>query len=69
MPSKKATTESDRATPSAGIVQQQQQQQNQPSEVERAGDSTNGLSGRGAGSVLAYLIEQEKIRTRKPESN
>lgn len=36
----------------------------------RAGkESTNGLSGRGADSVLAHLIEQEKNRAGKPERN
>jgi hypothetical protein len=37
---------------------------------QRAGqESTNGLSGRGADSVLAHLIEQEKTRGPKPERN
>jgi hypothetical protein len=37
---------------------------------QRAGkESTNGLSGRGADSVLAHLIEQEKLKGRKPERN
>jgi hypothetical protein len=39
-----------------------------PEQDPRAGkESTSGLSGRGADSVLAHLIEQEKTRSRKPE--
>jgi hypothetical protein len=39
-----------------------------PQQDKRAGkQSTNGLTGRGADSVLAHLIEQEKTRGRKPD--
>jgi hypothetical protein len=39
-----------------------------PQQDERAGkQSANGLTGRGADSVLAHLIEQEKTRGRKPD--
>jgi hypothetical protein len=61
MPTKKLKRNPERAKPPADTQQQQEQ---------RAGkESTNGLSGRGADSVLAHLIEQEKLKGRKPERN
>jgi hypothetical protein len=58
MPTKKPKRNAERVKPPADMQQQEQ----------RAGkESTNGLSGRGADSVLAHLIEQEKTRGRKPE--
>jgi hypothetical protein len=60
MPTKKPKRNAERAKPPEDAQQQEQ----------RGGkESTNGLSGRGADSVLAHLIEQEKTRGRKPERN
>lgn len=60
MPTKKPKREPERAKPPPSL----------PPQDPRAGkENTNGLSGRGADSVLAHLIEQEKIRGRKPERN
>jgi hypothetical protein len=62
MPTKKPKRNLDQAKPPPEPQQQQQQQD------QRAGkESTSGLSGQGADSVLAHLIEQEKNRGRKPE--
>jgi len=61
MPTKKPKRNPDRVKPPPDPQQQQPQDQ-------RAGkESTSGLSGQGADSVLAHLIEQEKNRGRKPE--
>jgi hypothetical protein len=61
MPTKKPKRNLDQAKPPPDPQQQQQQDQ-------RAGkEGTSGLSGQGADSVLAHLIEQEKNRGRKPE--
>jgi hypothetical protein len=60
MPTKKPKRNPDRAKPPP----------NPPQQDQRAGrESTSGLSGRGADSVLAHLIEQEKTRGNKPERN
>jgi hypothetical protein len=63
MPTKKLKRDADRSKPHPPSDAQQQQDQRQGKE------STSGLSGRGADSVLAHLIEQEKVRGRKPERN
>ena len=56
MPMKKPKQGAERAKPPPAPPQQQ----------KRAGkQSANGLTGRGADSVLAHLIEQEKNRGRK----
>jgi hypothetical protein len=58
MPTKKVKRSPERAKPPPDPQQHEQ----------RAGkESNSGLSGRGADSVLAHLIEQEKIRGRKAE--
>jgi hypothetical protein len=36
-------------------------------QLQQSNEASNGRSGRGADSVLAHLIEQEKNRGRKPE--
>jgi hypothetical protein len=60
MPTKRLKKDPERAKPPPDPAQQEQ----------RSGKQTNsGLSGRGADSVLAHLIEQEKTRGRKPERN
>lgn len=58
MATKKLKRDPDRAKPPPDTKQQEQRADK---------ESTNGLSGRGADSVLAHLIEQEKARGRKPE--
>lgn len=58
MPVKKPKREPERAKPPPDSPQQD----------PRAGqENTGGLTGRGADSVLAHLIEREKMRGRKPE--
>ena len=60
MPTKKPKRNLDQAKPPPDPQQQEPDQ--------RAGkESTSGLSGQGADSVLAHLIEQEKNRGRKPD--
>jgi hypothetical protein len=62
MPTKKLKRDAVRAKPPPPAAAPPQQQ-----ESGRNKESSNGLSGRGADSVLAHLIEQEKTRGRKPE--
>jgi hypothetical protein len=60
MPTKKPKREPARPKPPPPAQQQQPD--------EKLGqESTSGLTGRGADSVLAHLIEQEKNRGRKPD--
>ena len=56
MPTKK-NTDQPRAKPPPGAAPQQQQQAGK--------ERSDGRTGRGADSVLAHLIEQEKTRTRR----
>ena len=56
MPMKKPKQDTERAKPPPTAPQQQKR---------AAKQSANGLTGRGADSVLAHLIEQEKTRGRK----
>jgi hypothetical protein len=58
MPTKKPKRDAQPAKPPPVTPQQDQRTGNQ---------SANGLSGRGADSVLAHLIEQEQTRGRKPD--
>ena len=72
MPTKKLKRDADRSKPpsppdDAAKDQDQDQDQEQEQDQRAGKESTSGLSGRGADSVLAHLIEQEKIRGRKPE--
>jgi hypothetical protein len=60
MPTKKLKRDATRAKPPPPAAPPQQEQGGNK-------ESTSGLSGRGADSVLAHLIEQEKTRGRKPE--
>jgi hypothetical protein len=61
MPAKRIKRDPERAKPPPDPLQQEQ----------KSGKDTpsTGLSGQGADSVLAHLIEQEKTRGRKPERN
>lgn len=60
MPTKKPKRNLDQAKPPPDPQQ--------PKQDQGAGkESNSGLSGQGADSVLAHLIEQEKNRGRKPE--
>lgn len=59
MPTKKLKRDAARAkAPPPADPPQQDQRQN--------GEGASGRSGRGADSVLAHLIEQEKTRASKP---
>lgn len=62
MATKKPKRTQERAKPPADSLQQQQHD-------DGGKEAPNGLSGRGADSVLAHLIEQERTRGRKPERN
>lgn len=60
MPVKKPKREPERAKPPPDSPQQ---------DPRVFKENRSGLSGRGADSVLAHLIEQERIRGRKPEGS
>ncbi len=68
MRSRKAKREPERANAPAPGAPQQDEWAGKGGSAENNSYSTNGLSGRGADSVLAHLIEQEKIRGRKQQS-
>jgi hypothetical protein len=57
MPIQRAKSDPQRPKPEPGQTPQQEQQSGK--------EDTGGRSGRGADSVLAHLIEQEKTRTRR----
>lgn len=58
MPTKKLKRDAERAKPPPTLPQQEKR-------AGKQSESANGLTGRGADSVLAHLIEQEKTRGRK----